>query len=85
MAKELAGRLKLTKVNVDTAPLGISDAVDLARRLPELVGVAAIPVPVFCHPEGAERTRSLLRFAFCKRIDVLQEAAERLATLRDRL
>ena len=72
-------------MNVDTAPLGISDAVDLARRLPALVGVAAIPVPVFCHPEGAERTRSLLRFAFCKRIDVLQEAAERLATLRDRL
>jgi len=72
-------------VNVDTAPLGITDALDLARRLPELVGVAAIPVPVFCHPEGAERTRSLLRFAFCKRTSVLAEAAERLATLRDRL
>ncbi|WLQ06450.1 aminotransferase class I/II-fold pyridoxal phosphate-dependent enzyme [Arthrobacter oryzae] len=72
-------------VNVDTAPLGISDSVDLARRLPELVGVAAIPVPVFCHPEGAERTRSLLRFAFCKKTSVLEEAASRLATLRDRL
>ncbi|WP_426298201.1 aminotransferase class I/II-fold pyridoxal phosphate-dependent enzyme [Arthrobacter sp. R-11] len=72
-------------INVDTAPLGISDAVDLARRLPELVGVAAIPVPVFCHPEGAERTRSLLRFAFCKKESVLQEAASRLATLRDKL
>lgn len=72
-------------VNVDTAPLGISDSVDLARRLPELVGVAAIPVPVFCHPEGAERTRSLLRFAFCKKTEVLEEAATRLATLRDRL
>lgn len=72
-------------VNVDTAPLGISDSVDLARRLPELVGVAAIPVPVFCHPEGAERTRSLLRFAFCKKNEVLEEAAARLATLRDRL
>ncbi|ABK03886.1 succinyldiaminopimelate aminotransferase apoenzyme [Arthrobacter sp. FB24] len=72
-------------VNVDTAPLGISDSVDLARRLPELVGVAAIPVPVFCHPEGAERTRSLLRFAFCKKTEVLEEAASRLATLRDRL
>jgi len=72
-------------VNVDTAPLGISDSVDLARRLPELVGVAAIPVPVFCHPEGAERTRSLLRFAFCKKTEVLEEAAARLATLRDRL
>jgi N-succinyldiaminopimelate aminotransferase len=72
-------------VNVDTAPLGISDSVDLARRLPELVGVAAIPVPVFCHAEGAERTRSLLRFAFCKKTEVLEEAAARLATLRDRL
>lgn len=72
-------------VNVDTAPLGISDSVDLARRLPELVGVAAIPVPVFCHPEGAARTRSLLRFAFCKKTEVLEEAATRLATLRDRL
>jgi N-succinyldiaminopimelate aminotransferase len=72
-------------VNVDTAPLGISDSVDLARRLPELVGVAAIPVPVFCHPEGAERTRSLLRFAFCKKTEILEEAAARLATLRDRL
>ena len=72
-------------VNVDTAPLGISDSVDLARRLPDLVGVAAIPVPVFCHAAGAERTRSLLRFAFCKKTEVLEEAASRLATLRDRL
>ena len=72
-------------VNVDTAPLGIADSVDLARRLPALVGVAAIPVPVFCHPEGAERTRSLLRFAFCKKIEVLEEAADRLATLSGRL
>jgi N-succinyldiaminopimelate aminotransferase len=65
--------------------LGISNSVDLARRLPGLVGVAAIPVPVFCHPEGAERTRSLLRFAFCKKASVLEEAAARLATLKDKL
>jgi len=72
-------------INVDTAPLGILDSVDLARRLPGLVGVAAIPVPVFCHPEGAERTRSMLRFAFCKKTDLLQEAAGRLATLKEKL
>ncbi|AXJ11232.1 aminotransferase class I/II-fold pyridoxal phosphate-dependent enzyme [Arthrobacter sp. PM3] len=72
-------------VNVDTSPLGITDSVELARRLPALVGVAAIPVPVFCHADGAERTRSLLRFAFCKQLHVLEEAAERLATLRGRL
>lgn len=70
---------------VDAAPLGITDATALARRLPELVGVAAIPVPMFCHEEGAQRTRSLLRFAFCKKEDVLVDAAERLATLRERL
>jgi N-succinyldiaminopimelate aminotransferase len=69
-------------VNVDTAPLGISDSVDLARRLPGLVGVAAIPVPVFCHPHGAERTRSLLRCAFWKKVEVLEEAAGRLDGLR---
>ncbi|WP_066292228.1 aminotransferase class I/II-fold pyridoxal phosphate-dependent enzyme [Arthrobacter sp. B6] len=72
-------------VNVDTAPLGINDSVELARRLPALVGVAAIPVPVFCHPHGAERTRSLLRFAFCKKVEVLEEAAGRLAGLRGKL
>ena len=72
-------------INVDTSPLGISDSVELARRLPALVGVAAIPVPVFCHGDGAERTKSLLRFAFCKQTAVLEEAAARLATLRDKL
>ena len=72
-------------VNVDTVKLGITDATALARRLPELIGVAAIPVPVFCHPEGAYRTRSLLRFAFCKKEAVLEQAAERLATLAGKL
>ncbi len=72
-------------INADTAALGITDATALARRLPSLIGVAAIPVPVFCHPEGAERTKSLLRFAFCKKAAVLEEAATRLATLKDLL
>jgi N-succinyldiaminopimelate aminotransferase len=36
---------------------------------------------VFCHEDGAKRTRSLLRFAFCKRENVLEEAADRLARL----
>lgn len=70
---------------VDAAPLGIEDATDLARRLPSLIGVAAIPVAMFCHEEGAQRTRSLLRFAFCKRFDVIEEGARRLATLRERV
>ena len=67
----------------DTSGLGFDSALDLARRLPELVGVAAIPVSVFCHPEGAERTRSLLRFAFCKKEPLLDEAASRLSRLAE--
>ena len=68
-------------VTADTSALGITDATALARRLPELIGVAAIPVAVFCHDEGARRTRSLLRFAFCKKTGVLEEAADRLSRL----
>lgn len=68
-------------ITADTAALGFSDALELARRLPELVGVAAIPVSVFCHAEGAARTRSLLRFAFCKKEPLLAEAASRLSRL----
>ncbi|GAB3546396.1 aminotransferase class I/II-fold pyridoxal phosphate-dependent enzyme [Arthrobacter tumbae] len=70
---------------VDAAPLGVTDAIALARRLPELIGVAAIPVAMFCHEEGARRTRSLLRFAFCKKEGVLADAVQRLSSLRDRL
>ncbi|WP_433874175.1 aminotransferase class I/II-fold pyridoxal phosphate-dependent enzyme [Sinomonas atrocyanea] len=72
-------------ITTDTRALGIENALDLARRLPELVGVAAIPVSVFCQPEGAARTRSLLRFAFCKKEPLLAEAASRLALLADRV
>lgn len=69
----------------DAALLGLDDATDLARRLPALIGIAAIPVAAFCHDDGARRTRSLLRFAFCKKFDVIEEAAHRLAGLRAHL
>jgi N-succinyldiaminopimelate aminotransferase len=66
----------------DVAPLGYDDGVELCWRLPELVGVAAVPVAVFC--DDPEPSRTLVRFAFCKRDDVLTEAAERLAKLATR-
>lgn len=72
-------------INADVAPLGFTDAVALSRELPELIGVAAIPVAVFCHPDGAERNKSLLRFAFCKQLSVLEDASARLLTLKDKL
>ncbi|SFQ41895.1 N-succinyldiaminopimelate aminotransferase [Amycolatopsis arida] len=67
-------------VCADVRPLGFADAEELAWRLPELVGVAAVPVCVFTdHPD---EWRHLLRFAFCKRDEVLDEAITRLRQLR---
>jgi len=69
-------------VTADVAPLGYHDAVDFCWRLPELCGVVAVPSSVFyTDPTGVE---SLVRFAFCKRPEVLAEAAERLSRLRSR-
>ncbi|MFF5986061.1 pyridoxal phosphate-dependent aminotransferase [Prauserella flavalba] len=63
-------------VCADVRPLGFTDAAELAWQLPERVGVAAVPVKVFTdHPEGWNH---VLRFAFCKRDEVLDEAIERL-------
>ncbi len=63
-------------VVADAAPLGYRDGVDLCQQLPRIAGVAAVPVSVFC--DDPEPARSLLRFAFCKREDVLREAVGRL-------
>ncbi|SEH75648.1 MULTISPECIES: pyridoxal phosphate-dependent aminotransferase [unclassified Leifsonia] len=68
-------------VVADAAPLGFPDAVELCRRLPGLAGVVAVPLGAFSRGDYAARTASLVRFAFCKRIDVLEEAAQRLAAL----
>ena len=68
-------------VNVDTAPLGHPDATALARALPERVGVVGIPVSALVSAEHRDRFGSLLRFAFCKRVDLIEEAVRRLAAL----
>jgi N-succinyldiaminopimelate aminotransferase len=67
-------------VNADVRPLGYDDGVAFCRDLPERAGVVAIPTSVFSG--DPERVRSLVRFAFCKREEVIDEAARRLATLR---
>ncbi|MGW4061599.1 pyridoxal phosphate-dependent aminotransferase [Amycolatopsis sp. NPDC004747] len=66
-------------VCVDVRPLGFTDAADLAWELPGRVGVAAVPVKVFTdHPD---EWNHLLRFAFCKRNEVIDEAITRLRKL----
>jgi len=65
----------------DAAPLGFADGEELCRRLPELAGVVGVPVSAFVPAEHRSGVASLVRFAFCKRIDVLEEASARLARL----
>ena len=62
-------------VMADARPLGFDDGEALCRSLPERRGVVAVPAAAFyVHPD---RGRHLLRFAFCKRDEVLQ-AVDRL-------
>jgi N-succinyldiaminopimelate aminotransferase len=63
----------------DIRPVGEVDGLDFCRRLPELAGVVAIPTQVFYDDQDAGR--HLIRFAFCKRDEVIDEACERLAKL----
>ena len=65
----------------DAAALGYADGVEFCRALPELAGVVGIPISAFCLPEHKPEYVSLVRFAFCKRVDVLEEAVARLARL----
>ncbi|HEX2806587.1 MAG TPA: pyridoxal phosphate-dependent aminotransferase [Kineosporiaceae bacterium] len=67
-------------VVADAAPLGFRDGLELCRRLPGLAGVVAVPVQVF--HDDVDAARTLVRFAFCKRPEVLTEAVGRLRRLR---
>lgn len=71
-------------VIADAAPLGYEDAREFCLQLPELVGVVGVPVSAFVRPDHAAGYRSLVRFAFCKRRPVLEDAAARLAGLTSR-
>jgi len=68
-------------VIADAAALGHDDAREFCLQLPELAGVVGVPVSAFVRPDHAAGYRSLVRFAFCKRRAVLEEAAARLAGL----
>lgn len=66
-------------VTADIAPLGETDSLAFCRRLPADVGVAAVPNQVFhASPAGVE---TQVRFACCKRDEVLADALLRLRKL----
>ena len=60
----------------DVRPLGYLDGEDVARALPREAGVAAVPAKVFY--DHQDEGRHLVRFAFCKKDEVLDEAVARL-------
>jgi N-succinyldiaminopimelate aminotransferase len=63
-----------------TADVG-GDAAQFCRDLPHRAGVVAIPSSVFYDTDAG---RSYVRFAFCKRPEVLDEAVRRLAAAAER-
>ena len=69
-------------VIADAAPLGITDGAEFCRQLPARAGVVGVPVTAFVREENRGGVESLIRFAFCKREDVLERAASQLAELR---
>ena len=68
-------------VVADAAGVGATDAAEFCRALPERAGVVAIPLTAFVTPGRRAEYATLVRFAACKRVDVLEQAASRLAAL----
>jgi N-succinyldiaminopimelate aminotransferase len=64
----------------DIRSLGESDGAAFCRQLPARTGVVAIPASAFY--DDREAGRPLVRFAYCKRADVLAEAIRCLEPLR---
>ncbi|MFM7535129.1 MAG: pyridoxal phosphate-dependent aminotransferase [Acidimicrobiales bacterium] len=67
-------------VTTDVRPFGTDDGMAFCRSLPERCGVVAIPNVVFY--DDVRAGRSLVRFAFCKKPEVLDEAVARLTGLQ---
>jgi N-succinyldiaminopimelate aminotransferase len=63
-------------VTTDIRPLGLTDGFAFCRALPERAGVVAVPNAVFY--DHREEGAPFVRFAFCKRTTVLEEAVRRL-------
>jgi len=63
---------------VDISAVGHGKDVEFCRWLVEKIGVAAIPAsPFYANPQDGAQ---LVRFAFCKSAEVLEEAVKRLKT-----
>jgi aspartate/methionine/tyrosine aminotransferase len=72
----------LAQVDALLQKLALRHDVELCDWLVREIGVAAVPGSSF-YRDAADGS-TLVRFAFCKRLETLAEAARRLATLRQR-
>jgi N-succinyldiaminopimelate aminotransferase len=66
----------------DAAPLGFRNAAELCRKLPDLAGVVAVPVTAFVREGNRAGYESLVRFAYCKKMESIEAASAKLLTLR---
>jgi N-succinyldiaminopimelate aminotransferase len=69
-------------VIADAAPLGFTNAADFCRALPALAGVVAVPVSAFVREQHVEGYASLVRFAYCKKMELLEQASTQLKQLQ---
>jgi len=67
-------------ITTDISPLGEQDAMEFCLGLPDRAGVVAIPSAVF-YDDHPDEGRTMVRFAFCKRQELLKEALSRLSVL----
>jgi N-succinyldiaminopimelate aminotransferase len=67
-------------ITTDIAPLGERDGMEFCLGLPDRAGVVAIPSAVF-YDDHPDEGRTMVRFAFCKRPELLKEALSRLSVL----
>jgi len=67
-------------ITTDIRPFGDVSGLEFCRKLPYEAGVVAIPSVVFY--DNADAGQFQVRFAFCKKQEVLTEALSRLSVLR---
>jgi N-succinyldiaminopimelate aminotransferase len=67
-------------ITTDIRPFGEVSGLEFCRKLPYKAGVVAIPSSVFYDNAGEGQFH--VRFAFCKKEEVLKEALNRLSALR---
>jgi N-succinyldiaminopimelate aminotransferase len=67
-------------ITTDIRPFGEVSGPDFCRKLPYQAGVVAIPSVVFY--DNTQAGQFQVRFAFCKKEEVLAEALSRLSALR---